>query len=35
MQEALENMAEAFDDFYREAQEFIDKLKEKGEKEDE
>jgi hypothetical protein len=28
-QESLENIAELFDDFYRQAQEFIDKQKEK------
>ena len=29
LQECLENLAECFDDFYRNAQEFIDKEKEK------
>ena len=29
MQEILEELAEEFDEFYRHAQEFIDKLKEK------
>lgn len=30
LQECLENIAEQFDDFYREAQTFIDKMKEKS-----
>lgn len=30
LQECLENIAECFDDFYREAQTFIDKEKEKN-----
>ena len=30
MQEILEDIAEEFDEFYRHAQEFIDKLKKKG-----
>ena len=35
MQEILEDIAEEFDEFYRHAQELIDKLREKASKKDE
>lgn len=35
MQEILDNIADEFDDFYRHAQELIDKLKKESEENDE